>query len=270
MACIHTILLAAIQALTEFLPISSSAHLLIAHRLIDNPIINSLFFDVMLHGGTLLAVIWYFKAEIAKMFQAAFSANPRGEMVFYRHLGFLTAISAIPAFFAGYFFDNIIENGLHSVNWVILPLIIGGFLFILSERICRKTDLINNLNMPKVIFIGLMQVLAFIPGVSRSGATILGGLFVGLKREEAARFAFLISLPVILGAVIKKIADLSAGDFLMEEILLSILGLIFSAVFGYAVIKYFIQFTKRFSLDVFAFYRIALAFILLFWLAKSV
>lgn len=262
---IYSIILAAVQALTEFLPISSLGHLLILHRVLKSDLINHLTFDVILHGGTLLAVVIYFWQDILKIVSGFFRSIARRRISadFNEQLPYLLIIGALPALAIGYFFDSLIEQSFRSVGRVILMLVLGGILFIVFERFTSKKRNFDSMSFFDSLMIGLAQVLAFIPGISRSGATILAGLGLGLKREAAARFSFLLSLPVILGAVIRKVAQISLSDFSLTFIFVSILGAAVAALVGFLVIKFFLQFVRNHSLTVFAIYRFLLAVILI-------
>lgn len=262
---IYSIILATVQAVTEFLPISSSGHLLILHQVLKSDLTGQLTFDVILHGGTLLAVVIYFWQDILKIIGGLGRSIARRRISadFNEQLPYLLIIGTLPALAIGYFFDSLIEQFFRSAFWVILMLVLGGVLFIVFERFAAKKRNFDSLSFFDSLMIGLAQVLAFIPGVSRSGVTILAGLGLGLKREAAARFSFLLSVPVILGAVIRKVAQISLSDFSLTFIFVSILGAAVSALFGFLVIKYFLQFVRSHSLTAFAVYRFLLAVILI-------
>ena len=196
---IHTILLALIQAITEFLPISSSGHLVIYHQLVEFPGIDELAFDVALHFGTLLALIVYFRRNLITYSRAFFSSLKKWNLKndINQRLSWYLILSIIPAGLVGYFFEDIIETLFRNIFTVSITLIIGGLLFFIVEKIGSKTCEISSLTPPEVIKISLAQVLSLIPGVSRSGITIITGLAVGLNREAAASFSFLMAIPII-------------------------------------------------------------------------
>ena len=262
---INSIILGLVQAITEFLPISSSGHLVIFHRFMDSKLLNSLTFDVMLHGGTLLAVLIYFWQEVVNIIKNFFLTLFRFKIThdFRQQLPWFLIIATVPAALLGYFFDDFIEQTFRSVHWVILMLLVGAFLFIVAEKSFSKNRSLDSMTFFDALLIGLAQVLAFIPGTSRSGITIVAGLSRRLKRAEAARFSFLLSLPVILGAVIRKITQIPLSDFSVGFIFVSVLGILTAALVGYLVIKLFLKFLENRSLLIFAVYRVILALVLI-------
>lgn len=263
---IYSIILAAVQAITEFLPISSSGHLVIFHRFLDSKLLDNLAFDVMLHAGTFLAVLIYFWPDVVNLVKGFFATIFRGGLThdFNRQLPWLLIVGTLPAALVGFFLGGFIEQTFRSVNYVIAMLIIGGLLFIVFEKVSRKSRNLDSLTFMDSFIIGLMQVLAFIPGTSRSGITITAGLMTGFKRAEAARFSFLLSLPIIFGATIRKITQVASSDFSLVFVFVSILGAVLSALIGYGVIKFLLNFLEKHSLVYFAVYRFILAGILIF------
>ena len=261
---IYSIILSIVQAITEFLPISSSGHLVIIHQLIDSDLLNSLTFDVILHAGTFLAVLIYFWRDVIKIIKGFFITIFRFKITtdFNQQLPWLLIIGTIPAALIGYFFGNFIEQTFRSVFWIVAMLIIGGLLFIIIENQGKKNRNLDSMSFVDALIVGIAQVLAFIPGTSRSGITIVAGMSQGFKRKEAARFSFLLSLPIILGATIRKVTQISLSDS-SDFIFISILGAAVATLVGYIVIKYFLQFLERHSLTNFAIYRFILAFILI-------
>lgn len=259
----YSILLSAVQALTEFLPISSSAHLLIFHAIIKEPVLNTLAFDVILHTGTFFAVLIYFWPEVKKIIFVVFLPQRDENTALSRRLGWQVIVSAAPAALAGYFFGDFIEATFRSIHWIVWPLAGGALLLLTVEKLAKKIFTVQDLTFKQALLIGLAQVLAFIPGTSRSGITITAGMGLGFSREASARFSFLMSLPIILGASIKKIAELPLGDFSLSLIFVFVLGAAFSALFGFLVIKYFLRFVSNHSLACFAYYRLVLAMALL-------
>ena len=264
MEYIYSIILATVQAITEFLPISSSGHLIILHKVISSELLDSLAFDVILHAGTLLAVLIYFKRDVANIVKGFFLTIFKGGITyeFNRQLPWLLIIGTVPAALVGYFFGGYIEQTFRSVYFVIGMLVIGGILFIIFEKISRKHRNLDSMTFTDALVIGIFQVLAFIPGTSRSGITIAAGLLIGFKRVEAARFSFLLSLPIVLGATIRKITQVASSDLSLNFIFVSILGAAGAALIGYVVIKFFLEFLEKHSLTYFAVYRFILAGIL--------
>jgi undecaprenyl-diphosphatase len=262
---VNSIILGIVQAITEFLPISSSGHLVIFHRLMDSKLLDSLTFDVMLHGGTLLAVLVYFWHDVVSIIKNFFITLFKFRIThdFKEQLPWLLALGTVPAVIAGYFLDNFIEQTFRSVYWIILMLLAGAFLFVMAEESFSKKRRLDSMTFFDALLIGLAQVLAFIPGTSRSGITIVAGLSRQFKRAEAARFSFLLSLPVVLGAVIKKITQIPLSDFSVGFVFVSVLGILTAALVGYLVIKLFLKFLENNSLLFFAVYRVMLALVLM-------
>ncbi|MBU1036665.1 undecaprenyl-diphosphatase UppP [Patescibacteria group bacterium] len=265
MGYLVTIFYAIVQSITEFLPISSSGHLVIFHQFIPLTLVDHLTFDVILHAGTLLSLIIYFWRDIVRLF-LGFWQSLRNWNFRYDHqqrLPWLIILGNLPAIIVGFFLDNFWENAFRSVYWVILMLIIGAILFIVFEKISKRNRELNTMNIKDALLIGVAQILAFIPGTSRSGITIVAGLGSNFKREEAAKFSFLLAIPVIFGATIKKIIQLSSTSLSIDSLLIFILGAVVSAVVGYLVIKFLLRFLQRHSLTTFAIYRFILAIILI-------
>ncbi len=256
-------ILSIVQGITEFVPISSSGHLVILHNILPEIKINELTFDVILHLGTLLAVVVFFWSDLVKIFinwlksllNLKFEASEA-------KLGWLLIITTIPAGIIGYFFEDFIETSLRSNLVVATMLIVVGLLFLLAEKYASKNNNISKLNWKNALFIGIAQALALIPGTSRSGITIIAGMTTKLKREAALRFSFLMSVPIILGANIKKIPDVWPA-ILNHEILSFIMSIVISFVTAYFVIKYLLIYVKNNSLNIFAYYRFVLAIIIL-------
>ncbi|MCK4554620.1 undecaprenyl-diphosphate phosphatase, partial [Candidatus Parcubacteria bacterium] len=196
---INAIIFGIIQGITEFLPISSSGHLVILHKFFNLPIKNELAFDVALHLATLLAVVWFFKNDIYNLLKSWFKSFT-GHSDEFSKLSWLIILATIPAGLAGWYFEEMVEHTFRSINVVVVMLVIGGVLLLIVEKISRKTDDLKNLNWAKALIIGLAQAIALIPGTSRSGITIIAGLGAKLKRQAAIRFSFLMSVPIIFGA----------------------------------------------------------------------
>lgn len=263
MIYLHTIILSMAQALTEFLPVSSSGHLIIIHNLIYSNVLNNLSFDVFLHGGSLIAIIIYFFSDIIKIGKN-FVVDLKAKNFQHNFLLFIM-IAILPAILVGYFLEDFIGE-LRSPLIVAGALIFGSIIFIVTERFFKVSKDIKNLNFKDSIIIGLMQCLAFIPGISRSGITIVGGMRRGLSRIEAAKFSFLMAMPLLLGAFIKKIIDISFLD--INHLKIYILGFSISFVFSLLAIKILMKLLKnKYGLYSFAVYRIIIAIIILIFLS---
>lgn len=267
MNIIISILLGIVQGLTEFLPVSSSGHLVFLHDVLSLESIDDLTFDVALHFGTLIALVIFFYKDIIRYLRAFLKSfvkwNLKNDQD--QKIAWLILFSMVPAALVGFFFEDIIKNIFRSPLSVAIILIFVSFLFFIAEKYSRKQKTLASLNWLKVLIIGLAQAVALIPGVSRSGITIIVGLGYNLKRETAARFSFLMSIPIVFAAAMKKFYDaslLAVGD----SILIYFLGFLSSAIIGYFCIKYFLQFVKKYSLNWFAYYRIILGLIILIYI----
>ena len=263
MQYINAAIFGIVQGITEFLPISSSGHLAILHKIIDLPYRkNELGFDVALHLASLLAVILFFRKDILLLVKSLFNIC-KGKFDQYAKLAFFIILTTIPAAFAGYFLEDLIDARFRSINTIIAMLIIGGILLLAVERFAVKHHDINKLNWNKSLLIGFAQAISLIPGTSRSGITITAGLFCGLKREVAVHFSFLLSIPIILGASLVKIPELARSELLTQEFYILSVGFVFSFLFAFLTIKYFMKFIKKHSFVPFVFYRFALSLILI-------
>ena len=258
METIQTILLAMIQGLTEFLPISSSAHLILLSEILGwND--QGLIFDISLHFGTLLAVIFYFKNDIYQMFNHSHFKDI--STLINSPLGIIS-ITTLPIVIVGGLFYVFIEENLRS-SFVIAPVtVFFGVLLYLSDR---KTHLAIEKKVMTVglgLIIGLSQILAVIPGTSRSGITITAALFLGFSRTEAARFSFLLSIPVIIAGNILGIYEFSQIENMIFDYSDLLLGIVISFVIAYLTIKLFISFVERIGMLPFVIYRIFLGVII--------
>ena len=258
METIQTILLAMIQGLTEFLPISSSAHLILLSEILGwND--QGLIFDISLHFGTLLAVIFYFKNDIYQMFSHSHFKDISTRI--NSPLGIIS-IATLPIVIVGGLFSGFIEENLRSSFVIALATVFFGVLLYLSDR---KTHLAIEKKVMTVglgLIIGLSQILAVIPGTSRSGITITAALFLGFSRTEAARFSFLLSIPVIIAGNILGIFEFSQIENMIFDYSDLLLGIGISFVIAYLTIKWFISFVERIGMLPFVIYRIFLGVII--------
>lgn len=245
------ILAGAVQGLTEFLPVSSTGHLIIFERIFGISQEDfGLAFDASLHLGTLLAVILFFSKDYLKAARSKLAAS--------------IVIGTLPAAFAGLLLENLIETSFRKL-WVVgLALILFSFVLILAEKIGSQDKTKNKVSTKEALVIGLFQALALIPGISRSGSTISAGLFLGFKRDEAARFAFMLSGPIIAAAGSKKFLEaLNKPGISSADINFFLVGIISSAVAGYLTIKYFLKYLSSKTLYPFIIYRVLLGLILI-------
>jgi undecaprenyl-diphosphatase len=259
----------ALQGVTEFLPISSSAHLLLLHEIFKFDLGDNLTFDVALHFGTLIALLLVFWRDILKMIKDFFAGlKERSWNTVERRLPWLIIIGSIPAGIFGYFLNDIIDYYLHSGKLAIMVtavmLFVVAILFLVVEKYAVKLNSIKDLRWPGAVVAGMAQAIALIPGTSRSGITIIAGMVWGLKRDEAARFSFLLSIPIVGAAALKKLLDLPSVDAI-DWLLLSC-GVLSAVLTGYFSAKFLLRYLGSRSLAGFAYYRIVLALVLFAWL----
>jgi len=250
-----------VQALTEFLPISSSAHLIFLRDWIGFDAIDGLAFDVAMHMGTLVALVAYFRRDLLELwvgFKNSFS-TPRAEWNDHHRLSWYILAGTVPAMIVGAFLQGTLLDAVRSPVIAVSTLILGGILFLVFERLAEKTDTISDLTLAGCLLVGFAQAVALIPGVSRSGIAILAGMALKLKREEAAKFAFLLGGPIMLVAGAKDGLDMMQIGLTGRQISLFLVGMVTAAIVGWFVIKYFLRFVRNHKLDVFAYYRFALA-----------
>lgn len=257
---IQSLVLGAIQGLTEFLPISSSGHLLLAHELFGFTVPNELTFDVALHVGTLIALVLYFWRDCGSLVRGWLTSftTPRTNWMPNQRLVWMIIIAAIPAALAGGVFETFFAS-LRSSLVVIATLTVVGAIFLIVERRAKQHRSVEQLSWTAALGVGFAQVLALVPGVSRSGITIVAGMLVGLKREHAARFTFLLSIPTVAGVAVKKFLDLREVPLSQADVVSMLLGIASAAIVGYLVVRFLLRFLQRHRLDLFAYYRFALA-----------
>ncbi len=247
---IEALILGIVQGVTEFFPVSSTAHLILLPWFFKwDGDINTLTFDVALHAGTLLALVICFWKDWIEM------------LIHKRRLFFLIIIASIPAGVAGVLFNDVIEKSLRSPYIISISLIAIGIVMFLSEKMFKYRS-IDNLNFFDAVVIGLSQAVALIPGVSRSGVTISAGLFRGLDRSSSARFSFLLSTPIIAGATLLHAKKIAAGAA-HYDFDLFMAGFAVSAITGFAAIKFLMSFLKKYSLNTFVYYRFFLAAVII-------
>ena len=267
----EAILLGIVQGLTEFLPISSSAHLLFLPWLFGWPE-PGLAFNVALHLGTLLALVTYFWRDLAGIAAGVVRGVSRGELAAEpeARLGMIIAIGSLPAAVIGFLVADLVDAYFHSGGGGDLAVVVSalllislGLLLAVAERLARHHRALGEVDARDGIIIGLAQVLAFLPGVSRSGSTIMAGLLLGLRREAAARFSFLLGVPAIAGAGLLEGIDLLRAGFPAEERLVFAAGVTSAAVVGYLAIAILLRFLQRYSTLVFVWYRLVVGLAIL-------
>ncbi len=261
-------LLGIVQGLTEFLPVSSSAHLILARAFFgfDGDKFG-LAFDVACHVGTLIAVVVYFRAEIRRMIAALpHLFAPAGDR--HAFLIWLLVVGTIPAVIVGLLFNNLIEERLRTPEVAAITLAVVAIGLFVADRLGSKTRGGHGITMTEALLIGCAQAAALVPGVSRSGATLIVALLIGLRRRDGAEFVFLLSVPAILAAAVHEAPKLVRGGLPGDEATLFAIGVITSAIVGYLAVKYLIRYLVHHSLDAFAWYRLALAAATLVWIVR--
>jgi undecaprenyl-diphosphatase len=261
---IQALIMGIVQGLTEFLPVSSSGHLVIVPWLFgwDDAFITSLAFSVMLHLGTLVALLVYFREDWLRLIPAGFATirdrSFRGDPD--RKLAWLLVAATIPAALVGFLFNDLFEDTVRQVGLVAVTLIVGGVILWLADHLGARTKGVGDVTFPIAIGVGAAQALALIPGISRSGISISAGRIAGLDREAAARFAFLMATPITAGAILFEARKLISGEAgVTVEIAPLLVGLVASLVAGLLAIRFMLDYLRTRSLDVFVWYRFGLA-----------
>lgn len=269
---IQALVLGVVQGLTEFLPISSSGHLVLFPYLMGWNINHeaNIPYDIIVHFGTLIAVLAFFYGDV-KLLTSAFIESVTERKIGddpYRRLAWFIIIGTIPTGIVYLLVKDMLQASLENPVRVGIEVIITGLLLVASEFLSKRISKRNatkkrRMNWFDVVLIGIAQGVAILPGISRSGATIATGLFRGLTREEAARFSFLLSIPVILAVSLEQIGELAVSGMAGNQVAILFAGFVTSTITGYLAIKYFIDYLKKHSLYVFAFYCFALGTITL-------
>ena len=261
---VQAIVLGIVQGLTEFLPISSSGHLIVVPALLDwhDPFIESLAFSVMLHVATLAALLIYFARDWLRLIPAALAAlrdrSFRGDPD--RRLAWLLAATTVPAVIVGVALNDLIETVFREPRLVAMTLVVGAIILWLADRLGSRTRQIEQLSLGQALGIGAAQALALIPGVSRSGISISAGLVAGLDREAAARFAFLMATPITAGAGLWEARKILAGEAGVDLPLVPLLaGMIASLIGGLLAIAFLMRYLRTHGVGVFVAYRLVLA-----------
>lgn len=262
----QAVLLAILQGLTEFLPISSSAHLVIPSLVLDWPD-QGLAFDVAVHVGTLAAVLIYYRADLTRMARAWFGSLAGAPASDDSRLVWYLALATVPAVIVGFAAGDYIESDLRTLPVIASTTLLFGLLLGLADRMSAPLGGGAQLTLGIALLIGLAQALAPVPGVSRSGVTITAALLLGMNRQAAARFSFLLSIPVIAGAGMLKAWDLAAASQAVDWLVLAV-GALVSGIMAFLCIALFLRLLDHIGLMPFVYYRIALALLLYaLWLA---
>ena len=271
----HAAILGLVEGLTEFVPVSSSGHLILARKLMGLPLDGTLAFDAVIQLAATLAVVIYFWKDILNIIIALYSwifKRPTDEK--YKSLILPIIIGSIPAVIFGLLLQKYMDTVFRDTTTIVaISLILGSVLFYFAEKRFNRPlapSLSNegegNVTIKKGIWVGLFQCLALVPGFSRSGATISGGLLVGLNRETALRFSFLLALPVILGSGLLKLLEIMKTGALAAEGSAIFWASLFAFISGLLAIHFLLKFLRHHSLNYFGIYRILLAIIILIWL----
>jgi len=297
MEIIQSIILGVIQGITEFLPISSSGHLVLIPNIFGWED-QGLAFDVALHWGTLIAILVYFRKDWIKIFKESYlirnikyqissikqgrwfhspdravepvaqndSTGPKpqwSQHINIQHLKsdplFIIIVATIPGIIVGLLLSNYAETIFRNPLIIAGTLFIGAILLFYADKTGKKKSDLKNLSLRMGIIIGLFQALAIVPGVSRSGITITAALLLGMKRTDAARFSFLLSTPIILGAGIKEFPSLMESGLSINILI----GVLVSAVSGYLAIKYMLKYLENRNYNIFVGYRVVLALVII-------
>lgn len=257
---IHTVILALIQGLTEFLPISSSAHLILPSQLFgwDD---QGLAFDVGVHVGTLCAVVVYFRKEVWSLTQAS-ALSLTGKTSDEARLGWLVVLATLPAIAAGVLFGDLVDHYGRSILVIAATTLIFGVLLGWADVANKAHKKMQQLGISDALVIGVAQAIALIPGTSRSGITITAALALGYERQSAARFSFLLSIPVILGAGTLKSFELFKQGADAPWLMVGV-GSVIAAISAWACIHLFLKLLDRIGMRPFVIYRLLLGSVLL-------
>jgi undecaprenyl-diphosphatase len=260
-------LLGVVQGLTEFLPVSSSGHLILARAFFgwDGEQFG-LPFDVACHVGTLAAILLYFRHDLAALVPGVPHLARPGAHPSARRLWFI-ALATIPAVIVGGVFGDFVES-VRAPAVIAATLGIGGILMVVAERVGAHSRGHEGISLSEAMAIGVAQACALVPGVSRSGATITMALFLGLTREAGARFSFVLGIPAMLGAATLEGLKLARADIAMDAVTMQVfvVGMVVSGVVGYLTVRFFLRYLVSHTLTAFAAYRLALAAATLLWL----
>jgi undecaprenyl-diphosphatase len=261
MEMIYIVILAIIQGIAEFLPISSSAHLIIFRDLLGvGASVNgdvAIAFDVALHLGTLLAIIIYFFKDFIKLL---FLGMTKGVKDTNGRIFWCLVLATIPAAVFGFLFEDIVVSAIRS-NYILIAcaLIIVGILIYLVDKYNARDNSLQDITFKSALIIGIMQIFALVPGVSRSGITITGSRMLGFNREDSAKFAFYLSVPITLGAVLLTFFKSENITIINNNLSIFIMGILIAFISGLLCIEFLLKYLKKNDFKLFMWYRIALA-----------
>lgn len=260
MSILQAIVLGIVQGLTEFIPVSSSGHLVILHDVLGVAQ-TGLIFDVALHIGTLLALVLFFYKDIWALFKGVCDRS-----AIETRLAQMLLLATVPAAVAGFFLQSAAETSFRSSRLVAFNLLAFGIIMILAERYALKfktKTALTHVTPQQALLMGMAQAFAIIPGVSRSGSTITSGLFTGLGRVAATRFSFLLAIPITFGAIIKVLLSDAAFSQIDNSPAVFMAGIIAAFLSGLFAIRFLLAYLAKHSLAAFAYYRIGLGLLIL-------
>jgi undecaprenyl-diphosphatase len=259
MTVFQAVVLGLVQGLAEFLPISSSAHLVLVPWVFGWPD-PGLAFDVALHVGTLVAVLWYFRAEWVRLTQSAFALLRTRRVDTEEKRRFLhIVVATIPAAIGGLLLEDYAESTFRSPSLIAITLMVMGVVLWAADRYAPRDRPLGSMTLRDAVLIGLAQVFALVPGVSRSGSTMTAGRALRLDRQAAAMFSFLMSMPITAAAAVLKVPALLRSD----DLTMLVVGILASAVSGWLAIAVLLRYLSKHSFGVFALYRLALGALIL-------
>lgn len=275
MSFLEAAILGIVQGITEFLPISSSGHLILAESLFHLNSENLKSFDIAVHFGTLMAIFYYFRKDYLDLIGALVAwikakigskSEVSKEVRENQKLLLMLILGTIPAILVGLTLEETIDAQFRNPSSVAIMLIIVGVIFIIAEKIHQKLPK-KDLTFKKGLLIGVIQSLALVPGVSRSGSTITGGLLMGIERAKAARFSFLLGSVAMVAATAYACLKVIKGDYLLPETGVLMVGVLASMISGYLAINFLMKFLKNHTLISFGIYRILVGVAFLLFIA---
>ena len=266
---IKVIILSLIEGVTEFLPISSTGHLIVGTSILNFDAMGPVF-EIFIQIGAVVAVVFYYRSTFVT------HAREVGSNPSIRRFWFLILVAFIPAAGLGFLFDEQIEAVLFSPTVVAISLIIGGIAFLVVERLPQVREQtedheaeITDVTFRQAIAVGLVQVLALIPGMSRSGTSIVGGMLSGMNRRIATEFSFFLAIPTLGGATVYKLIT-SLDELQSDDFVLLIIGAVLSGVFAWFAIDWLLKYISRNSFVIFGYYRIVAGIVILLLVANGV
>lgn len=264
MTILQAIILGLIQGFTEFIPVSSSGHLVLAHHFFE---INAtgLAFDVALHLGTLVALLIYFRKDLWNLLRGLFVKGPETRLAWF------LVMATIPAVIVGMLLEKTAETAFRSPRLVAINLALVAILMLFAERFYHlhvtKPTKLDKVSRKQALVMGISQAAAIIPGVSRSGSTITAGLFMGMDRVAATRFSFLLGIPITAGAIAKVFTESQTLQQFQDDRAVFMVGILTAFLSGLVAIRFLLKYLSRHSLAAFAYYRIGLSVLVLIILA---